>query len=226
MVREVQPRLVLDVETFPWRVHEFLKLWSVHRRHRSKPVDTGKGPRSILALSAASTRRTIADRSLSLSCASFLIRHSTAGRAPTSRTSSRDHFGAPLAMDRSNSLWAFGIWHAAHNLGHQVLAGPDQAIQRDRNFHHPGQTAPELFAHVPARRRRQPLDGPVTAHQIDDEECEASAPAQREAGCGPAARPVAGIAHPPASAFPCRGRSRCDRPVRIPFVPPANRSPS
>ena len=40
MVREVQPRLVLDVETFPWRVHEFLELWSVHRRHRSTTVDT------------------------------------------------------------------------------------------------------------------------------------------------------------------------------------------
>ena len=75
-----------------------------------------------------------------------------------------------------------GIRHSAHNLGHQFLAGPDQIIQRDRNFHHPGQTTLELFAHVPARRRQQPLDGPVMAHQINDEEREASAPARREAG--------------------------------------------
>ena len=47
-----------------------------------------------------------------------------------------------------------GIGHAPYNFGHQLLAGPDQNVQRDGNLHHPRQTALELFAHVPAHRRQ------------------------------------------------------------------------
>ena len=73
-----------------------------------------------------------------------------------------------LARDGTQEL-PVGIGHAADNLGDELRAGPDQNVQRDGNFHHPRETALELFAQVPARRRQQPLDGPMMAHQIDDE---------------------------------------------------------
>ncbi|MDE0373829.1 MAG: hypothetical protein OXI73_14965 [Rhodospirillales bacterium] len=46
------------------------------------------------------------------------------------------------------------IGHAADNLGHELLAGLDQNVQRDGNFHHPRATALEIFAQVPAHRRQ------------------------------------------------------------------------
>ena len=69
----------------------------VHCQHPPNPVDVGMEARSILSVSAVSILLTIADRSFSSSCASFLIRHTTAGRLLTLGTSSRDHCGSPFS---------------------------------------------------------------------------------------------------------------------------------